>query len=291
MKTALAAIGMGLLASATVPAQAPEPRVEFEVASVRPFSMTQADSSVTLGLRMDGAQVRIAGLTMRDLLAMAYRVKLYQVSGPEWIATERYDINAKLPAGVSPEKMPEMVQALLSERFGVRLHREKKEMPVYALLVGKSPLRLKDSVIDKNAPPPTSVQVTGTGSAAGVSVNLGNGSSYTFAGGRFEAKKVTAGAIAAVLERFTDRPMLDLTELKGTYDLDFTVTPEDEQTLMIRAAINAGVQLPPQALRLVDNGGNPVEFGAEQLGLKLDPRRMPVEIIVLDQLSKLPTDN
>jgi uncharacterized protein (TIGR03435 family) len=290
MKTGFT-LGLTLLASAAVLAQAPAAKVEFEVASVRPYSINQADSSVTLGVRMDGAQVRIVGLTMRDLLAMAYRVKLYQLTGPDWIATERYDINAKLPAGVSPEKMPEMVQSLLSERFGVRLHREQKEMPVYVLLVGKPPLRMKESVIDPNAPPPTAVQVTGTGSAAGVSVNLGNGSSYTFAGGKFEAKKVNSGTIAAVLERFTDRPVMDRTELKGTYDFEFTVTPEDTQTLMIRAAINAGVQLPPQALRLVDNGGNPVETGAEQLGLKFDSRRMPVEIIILDQVSKAPTDN
>jgi len=285
------ALGLLVLASATMLAQAPGTKVEFEVASVRPYAINQADSSVTLGVRMDGAQVRILGLTMRDLVAMAYRVKLYQLNGPDWIATERYDINAKLPAGASPEKMPEMVQSLLSERFGVRLHREQKEMPVYVLLVGKPPLRMKESIIDPNAPPPTSLQVTGTGSAAGISVNLGNGSSYTFAGGKFEAKKVNSGDIAAVLERFTDRPMMDRTELKGSYDLEFTVTPEDTQTLMIRAAINAGVQLPPQALRLVDNGGNPVETGVEQLGLKLDSRRMPVEVIILDQVNKTPTDN
>ena len=97
--------------------------------------------------------------------------------------------------------------------------------------------------------------------------------------------------MAAVLERFTDRPMMDLTELKGTYDFEFNVTPDDTQTLMIRAAINAGVQLPEQALRLLDNGGNPLEGAAEQLGLKLDSRRMPVEIIVIDQIQKTPTEN
>jgi uncharacterized protein (TIGR03435 family) len=291
MKTAWAAV-LSVLISTGLSAQTPPTKVEFEVASVRPFSITQVDGgSVTLGLRMDGAQTRITGLTMRDLLGMAYRVKLYQLNGPEWMAMERYDINAKLPAGVSPEKLPEMVQALLNDRFGIRLHRESKEMPVYALVVGKPPLRLKDSVIDPTAPPPTAVQVTGTGSAAGVSVNLGNGSSYTFAGGKFEAKKVNAAAMAAVLERFTDRPVLDVTELKGTYDFEFKVTPEDTQTLMIRAAINAGVQLPPQAMRLLDNGGNPLEGAAEQLGLKLDSRKMPVEIIVIDQIQKTPTDN
>ena len=74
---------------------------------------------------------------MRDFLSSAYRVKLYQIVGPEWIATERYDINAKLPAGTSASKLPEMLQALLTERFAMRLHRDKKEMPVFAMLVGK----------------------------------------------------------------------------------------------------------------------------------------------------------
>jgi uncharacterized protein (TIGR03435 family) len=222
---------------------------------------------------------------------MAYRVKLYQLSGPEWMSTERYDISAKLPEGVPPEKLPEMVQSLLSDRFGIRMHREKKEMPVYALITGKPPLKLKDSRVDPDAPPPTSVQVTGTGSAAGVAVNLGNGSSYTLGSGKFEAKKVNAAGMAAVLERFTDRPVMDLTELKGTYDFEFPVTQDDMQTLMIRAAINAGVQLPSQVLRMLDSGGNPLEGAAEQLGLKLESRRMPVEIIVVDQIQKTPTDN
>jgi len=278
------------LALAPAAAHAQE-KVEFEVASVKPFSIGQPDGPVTLGARIDGAQVRMVGLTMRDLLSSAFRVKLYQISGPEWMATERYDLNAKLPAGVSAEKLPEMLQALLMERFGIRLRREQKEMPVYAMLIGKPPLRLKENIVDPSAPPPKAVEVSGTGGAQGISVNLGNGSSYSFMGGKMTAKKVTAPTIASVLERFTDRPVMDLTELKGTYDLEFTVSPEETQTLMIRAAVAAGVQLPPQALRLLDGGGNPIESGAEQLGLKIEGRRMPVDIIVIDQVQKVPTDN
>jgi len=240
---------------------------------------------------MDGAQVRMVGFTMRDLLSTAYRLKLFQIKGPDWISTERYDINAKLPAGVSPEKLPEMLQTLLNDRFALRVHRDQNEMPVYALLIGKPPLKLREAAVDNDAPPPTSVQVTGTGSASGVAVNLGNGSSYSLAGGKFDAKKIAAPQIAAVLERFTDRPMVDLTALKGAYDFDFPVTPEDMQTLMIRAAVAAGVQLPAQALRLLDGGGNPIEGSVEQLGLKLEARRMPIEIIVVDQIQKTPTEN
>jgi uncharacterized protein (TIGR03435 family) len=291
MKAAFAIAAVGLLVSSTAFAQAPEQKLEFEVASVKPFTIGQPDGPVTLGARIDGAQARLVGLTMRDLLAMAYRVKIYQLSGPDWVANERYDINGKIPPGVSPEKLPEMTQSLLAERFGLKVHREKKEMPVYVLLMGKPPLRLKDSVIDKDAPPPTSFTSTGTGSAQGIAINLGNGASFSFAGGKFEAKKVTAPQIAGVLERFSDRPVMDLTELKGTYDFEFNVSPEETQTLMIHAAVAAGVQLPPQALRLLEGGGNPIESGADQLGLKIDGRKMAVEIIVIDQIQKTPTDN
>lgn len=267
-------------------------KFEFEVASVKPFSIAQTDGgSVTLGAKIDNAQVRMVGLTMRDLLGSAYRVKVYQISGPDWIATERYDINAKLPSGASPEKLPEMTQSLLGERFGLRAHREKKEMPVYALIVGKPPLKLNEVKVDRNAPAPAAVEVSGTGGANGVSVNMGNGSSYSLSGGTFTATKVDTATIAAVLERFTDRPIMDLTELKGVYDLEFSVSLEEMQTMMIRAAIAAGVQLPPQALRLLDNGGNPIIDAVERVGLKLESRRMPVEMIVVDRVQKTPTDN
>ena len=276
------------LAPATSQAQE---KFEFEVATVKPFSIAQMDSSVTLGAKFDGAQVRMVGLTMRDLLGAAYRTKIYLIAGPEWMATERYDVNAKLPAGVSQEKFPEMLQSLLVERFGLKVHREKKDTPVYALVMGKPPLRLKPIVEDPNAPPPKAVEITGTGSAAGVSVNMGNGSTYSLTGGKFSATKIDAPTIAAVLERFTDRPVVDLTSLKGKYDFEFPVNPEEMQTMMIRAAVAAGVQLPPQALRLLDGGGNPIEAGAEQLGLKIEGRRMPIEYVVVDQVQKTPTDN
>jgi uncharacterized protein (TIGR03435 family) len=84
---------------------------------------------------------------------------------------------------------------------------------------------------------------------------------------------------------------MDLTELKGTYDFEFNVSPEETQTLMIHAAVAAGVQLPPQALRLLEGGGNPIESGAEQLGLKIESRKMPVDVIVIDQIQKTPTEN
>jgi uncharacterized protein (TIGR03435 family) len=166
-------------------------KFEFEVASVKPYSIQNDGSTpVTLGARIDGAQVRMTGMTMRDFLSTAYRVKVYQINGPDWIATERYDIAAKLPSGVSPEKLPEMTESLLKERFGLRMHREQKEMPVYVLTIGKPPLKLTEVIVDKNAPAPAASR-SRTGAHEGLAVNMGNGSSYSLAAANSRRRKST----------------------------------------------------------------------------------------------------
>jgi uncharacterized protein (TIGR03435 family) len=280
------------LSPARANAQTPGNKLEFEVASVRPSSKDMRDAApVALGLRMDGSQARIGALTLRDYIAMAFRIKSYQVVGAEWMATDRFDVNAKLPEGSTVDQIPGMLQSLLSERFALKFHREPKELPVYALVIGKPPLKLKESPVDPDASAPTGVNISATGSAAGVAVNLGNGSFYTFAAGKFEGKKIAGRVLADVLERYTDRPILDATNLTGTYDFSFAVAPEDYQTLLIRAAVNSGVFLPPQALRLLDNGGDPLADALSQLGLKLESRTAPVDLLIVDQVLKTPTDN
>ena len=289
----LSAVAIALLSAAQAPAQTPGKKLEFEVASVRPSSKDLRDAApVALGLRMDGSQARIGALTLRDYIAMAYRIKSYQVVGADWLATDRFDVNAKLPEGSTVDQIPGMIQSLLTERFGLKFHREPKELPVYALVIGKPPLRLTVSQVDPDAAAATgAVNISATGSAAGVAVNLGNGSFYTFAGGKFEGKKIAGRVLADVLERYTDRPIIDATSLTGTYDFSFTITPEDYQTLLIRAAVNSGVFLPPQALRLLDNGGDPMGDALSQLGLKLESRKAPVDLLVVDQVLRTPTDN
>jgi uncharacterized protein (TIGR03435 family) len=287
----LTAIGAILLAGSVVHAQAPAEKVEFEVATIKKSPPPGTDNAVTAGVKMDGSQVRIGALTLRDYIAIAYRVKPYQISGPDWIAAERFDVAAKLPSGVKADQFQPMLQSLIVDRFGLKVHREPREMAVFALLIGKPPLKLKDSAIDPNAPPASIFEASGSGSAAGVAVNLGNGGSYTFAGGKFDAKKVEGRMIAEVVERYTDRPVVDATTLNGRYDFSFEVTPEEYQTLLIRAAVNSGVVLPPQALRLLDNGGDPLGNALEQLGLKLESRKAPVDMLVIDQVQRTPAEN
>jgi uncharacterized protein (TIGR03435 family) len=139
------------------------------------------------------------------------------------VATTRFEIAATMPEGSNPEKqLAEMMQALLTDRFQLKTHRESREFSVYALGVaagGPALVRLPDDAAS-DAP----VTVTSSGSGNGIAVDLGQGSSLTFMNNRFEANKVTMQTLAETLGRFVDRPVVDLTTLEGRYDVAFDVS-------------------------------------------------------------------
>jgi uncharacterized protein (TIGR03435 family) len=222
-------------------------------------------------------------------------MKAAQIYGPDWMASERFDLSATLPAGSSASRLPEMFQALLADRFQVKLHREKKEFPVYMLTVGKGTLKLKETPSDSDPgkdEPAGVVAAAGTGSAAGVGVNLGHGASYSFANQRFEARKLTMAQFAENLEPFANRPIVDMTGLAGRYDFAIDFTPEDFRAMMVRGVIARGVVLPPEALRAVDGTSDGVIGDAlQQIGLKLESRKAPLDVLVIDDALKTPTAN
>lgn len=289
----LHSISLLVLTSVVANCQAPA-HPEFEVASVRsaPINVS-GQEKVALGVHMDGSHVRIASFSLRDLIVRAYGVKAAQVTGPDWIASERYDVNATLPAGSTADDIPVMLQALLTDRFKLKIHRDKKEFPVYALTIGKSPLKLTEDALDpETTESKGAVNAIASGSAEGVSVNLGRGAYYTFADNQYEAKKMSLNQLCQQLERYVDRPIINMTELKGTYDVTLKLTPEDYQAMLIRVAVNSGVVLPPQVLQYMEGSSISSLFEAiQQAGLKLDPRKAPLDLIVVDQAQKTPADN
>lgn len=264
--------------------------LQFEVASIRPSAPTAADT-VNIGLRMDGQQAHIASFSLRNYIAMAFDVRPAQITGPEWLAETRFDVNATLPAGSSTKDIPKMLQSLLTDRFGLKFHKEQKEFPVYALVPGNRPLGLRPVAADAAAQD-GKVDVAATGSGAGVAVNLGGGASYTFANNKLEGKKLDMPTLVDTLETYMDRPIVDQSNLKGFFDVTLEITAEDYRVMLIRAAMANGIVLPPQAQRLVDGATTPSLFDAiEKQGLKLESRRLPLDVIVVDQISKSPTEN
>jgi uncharacterized protein (TIGR03435 family) len=268
---------------------------QFEVASIKPSPPSATDFHVDIGVHIDGAQVKCNSLSLKDYIRMAYDVKEYQVTGPEWIATERFDIVAKLPEGAKREQLRDMIKALLADRFHLKLHKESKEFPVYGLVVTKGGSKLKESKEDADGAAigiaAGNANVNASGGPEGVNISLGGGSFFSFADNRIEAKKLDMPRFAETIARFTDRPVVDMTGLTGRYDFTIDVTTEDYNAMRVRSAISAGVVLPPQAMRALEASGDSLASGLQALGLKMEPRKAPLDVLVVDQADKVPTEN
>jgi uncharacterized protein (TIGR03435 family) len=262
-----------LLAVCGALGQTADNRPAFEVAAVRPSAAFTGKNAAELkrgfGMQINGAQVDVAMMSLADLIRQAYDLKPYQVSGPDWMNRERYDIHAKLPAGATPNQVPAMLQTLLADRFRLTFHREDKELAVYALIVGKNGLKIKAAEPD----PPGGADTA---------------SKYTVSGGALRLdRKMTMPSLCSFLLNFMDRPVIDMTGLDGTYGVLLEI-PVDE---LKRAKIAAeGMRAAGDTAS--DPAGGSVMFAAvQQLGLKLEARKAPADILVVDHAEKVPTEN
>ena len=304
----------------------------FEVASIKQATFPTPDKilsgQIHLGINNRGSQADFGLMSLADLLSYAYRVKPYQIAGPDWIRESRWDILAKLPDGESQDHVPEMLQALLVERFKLAVHRENREHPVYELVVGKNGLKLKPSTAEDETPAPEAGPENSTlpGLFGGGLRGAGNirmnadGRGMTITGGpngamrmsqganggmRLEMMKVTMSAFADMLAPFTDRTVVDRTELKGTYHVTLDLPQEAMLAMVQNAARTAGIALPALPLGARGGGliggqlpggasdpsGSPMFQAVQELGLKLQAAKGPVETIVVDHLEKTPTEN
>ena len=295
MKTIRWVIPVALATVAAFGQTAVPPLSQFEVASIRP-SPPAALGQVSLGLRIDGAQVSMRQFALKDEIAVAFNLKQYQISGPDWLATEKYDIVAKLPDGAPRDQVRSMLQALLLDRFQMKTHHETRDFPVYALLVAKNGLKLTAVPPDPADPDKSgdrpAVNVSVSGGRGGVVANYGNGSFFTLGDNRIEAKKMQMNYVADMLARFEEKPVVDMTELKGKYDFTLNFTEEDYHAMMIRAAISSGMALPPEAIQAMERASGDSLFSALQvLGLKLESRKAPLDVLVIDHMEKAPSEN
>jgi uncharacterized protein (TIGR03435 family) len=249
-----------MLASAVLWGQTPAAPLSFEVASARvapPPAPAKDDYSAgynagvraaraAVGLRIRGNHVSVTDNSLRDLIRLAYGVKEHQISGPAWMAQEKYEIEAITPAGANQDQVPEMLRTLLEQRFQLQLHRETREMAVNVLEPSKGGAKLTVAPAGRR----------GTSSARP---------------GRVVATSVSLSVFAELLTRAEDRPVIDMTGIAGLFDFDLRYTPE-----LDAAAADAG---PSLATALT-----------EQMGLRLERRKLPVEVLVIDRANKVPTE-
>jgi uncharacterized protein (TIGR03435 family) len=291
MKRIPAGVSLIVLAGCAAFAQTNAPA--FEVATVKPAA-PQEVGRVVMRMGGDPSRVNYTNVSLKDVLARAYNLKPYQVSGPSWINTERYDITAKVPDGVPKEQIPLMLQALLADRFKMTVHKESKEESVYALVVGKNGPKLKKSEMGDEAPPKTIDLPTGEKFAAprGGMMIATNGTG----GAQLQANRTTIAQFSDMLSRFMDRPVMDMTGIEGNYDIALDVSMEDLAGMNKMAPAAAVMRGGPAGGG--DHGPAPdsapassIFTSVQQLGLKLEPRKAPVERIVVDKGERVPTEN
>ncbi len=310
MQKAIVCAALALLPAAL--AQTPADKPAFEVASVKP-APPPTPNLFMMGTRggpgtSDPEHASFSNVTQRMLIAQAYDVQDYQISSPGWLESERYDIVAKVPKGTTKEQFRLMLQNLLAERFHLTVHRETKSMPLYALMVAKSGPKMKEA-----APPPPadeSAAKDGPGPPPGAGGGMppiqmgkdglpklppGRGFGMMMMNGRTRlfGNAQPVSKLADALARQIGRPVTDKTGLTGTYDFNLEFDP---------AGLSGMRGVVPPLLPAVGPDGpaaNPPEsesaslFTAlqEQLGLKLELKKGPLDVLVIDHSEKVPVEN
>ncbi len=197
----------------------------------------------------DNGRITCVNMSLRRYIAKAYGVREDQISAPDWLATERFDLVAKASGSVKSDTLMQMLQTLLAERFKLVLHRETKEERVYALIVAKGGSKL--------------IAVTPTGSS---STNSTRGS--------LTAEQTSMTSLANRLSQLVGITVVDATGLTDVFNFKLEWDP----------AATAPSDAP-------DSGPSIFTALQQQLGLKLESRKMPVEFLVVDHAEKVPTEN
>jgi uncharacterized protein (TIGR03435 family) len=216
----------------------------FEVASIKRSNPT-ADVGQMI---RDPRVVALAHVSLQNLVAQAYRIKNFQISGPSWLDSERFDIVATLPNGATRDQLPAMLQTLLRERFKLAFHLEQKTLEAYVLFARKGATKLTA----------TDGEIRDVRTSAGAVRRLSG--------------KVSMPYFAGLLSNMLDRPVSDMTELGGLYEVDLEWSADE--------AIGANFDGPPSLFTVL-----------QDLGLRLDKRKTPVDLYVIDHVERLPTEN
>jgi len=279
MRPTAAGAALALLAAWTLCGQTPSEPLIFEVASIKPSA---ADFHGVMFQIQPAGGLRVSGATLKMLLATAYDVRDFQISsGPGWTNSERYDIIAKPERSAASENFPDdprkmteeqrktsfeqmrqRLQALLADRFHLSAHREMKEQPVYALVVGKSGSKL-------------------------LAAKEGGQNQMRMGRSEIRAESVEIQMLTSALANVVGRPVLDKTGLIGKFNFQLEWTPDPAQSFGPFGPPPPGVNAPPPS---DPNGPSIFTAVQEQLGLRLESEKAPAEMIVIDRVEK-PSEN
>jgi len=270
-----------------VKAQTPGQRPSFEVASIKPNNSGRDGG----GAAPRGDRFVANNVTLKNLMFFAYLPRMGRlfsqqiVGGPIWSNTDHFDVEAKADAGrgtVPIDQMRLMVQSMLEDRFQLKVRREMRDLPVYNLVVAKGGLKMKPSA-DQTAPDPRKGFIDFT-SLAAESAPLTRGAMRVAKGPGISVLTANSIPISALVNNLlqgqSDRIVFDKTDLKELFDIDLRFSNEGGP------ALSPGADAPPPS----DPSGPSLFTAIQELGLKLEPDKALLEVIVIDSVSK-PTEN
>jgi uncharacterized protein (TIGR03435 family) len=228
----------------------------YEVVTVKPSDPNDGNR----GFQTRGRHIRAANETVNDMISFAWGIHVKQIVGaPEWLATDHYFVDGvpDTPGDPNLTQFRSMFRKVLADRFGLQVHQEQRELPVYALTVAKGGPKMTKSLGNPNGPPNDNFST----------------SAY------MKETNTTMGEYAKALQYVLDRPVIDKTGLEGRWDFLLKWTPDESQFTAI------GAKIPPST----DNPNAPPGLFAairEQIGLKLDPEKAPAEVLVIDKVER-----
>jgi uncharacterized protein (TIGR03435 family) len=270
-----------MTAAAIAHAQPTNPNLTFDVASVKPVDTSSGQPVLAVARKSaTGALPPATGTPTRftrrnaklnSLLQLAYGLQPQQIIGPAWLDTERYNIEAVSAQGTTPQQQLVMLQNLLAERFQMKVHREKRELPIYEMVVAKGGSKLKEAA---------------TGPSGLPALRIGGGLQVGFKDGVSTLVLREHGTLAGLADRLsphTDRHIVDGTGLTGDYDFVLRWSPPTALPTPEPAASGAASALDP--------GVTLAAALESQLGLKLVPKKGMVDVLVVDHAEQTPTEN
>jgi uncharacterized protein (TIGR03435 family) len=253
----------------------------FDVVSIKPNK--SGSGMIRVMTKPDGYSA--TNISLKMLIAAAYGIKDYLISGePSWAGSARYDIDAKVAGPdvdvlkkLSPEQRRSMLQPLLADRFKLKVHTESKELPVYELVVAKGGSKLKEATLGD----------TYANGIKGLDGSPGRAGMMRVSRNQLTAQGVPIASLVNMLSQQFQRTVIDKTGLTGKYDLELNWTPED--SAIAGSPMTGGGQ--PGGEQPPDSSG-PSIFTAlqEQLGLKLQTAKGPVDTLVIDHV-EMPSEN
>lgn len=278
--------------------------LSFEAASLKATASPGTAERMMRGMNggpgsSDPGRFTYTNVTLKLLVEMAYNLKEFQVEGPNWIDGEGYDLIATMPQGTTKEQAAQMMQTLLAERFKLQFHRETRQLPQFALLVGKGGSKMKEVETPATLPDgPPAGGAQGFGKGPGIRMMMSPNGIHL-------AGQMTMAQLANALTRQLARPVLDQTELTKTYDVDITYMPDNLDGM--RMGGGPGGPLPGPGGPGGSGPGGPggpdgprsaqepalslAQVLQEKLGLKLDARKSAAEILIVDHAERAPVEN